>query len=434
MARSRGVVRFLFLLFVLFFALSLSADGTLYGLRNPGDAGRQLVTIAPATGTVTPIGASIDPPNGTPSGVVALDLGGGRFFFVGTPGVETTMRLYTLDLATGAALSSPTIEAGTAILGLEYDEDEDVLYGLRNPGDGGKQLVALDVTTGIGTPISASIAPPLGIPSGVNAIDAAGNRFFFIGTPSGEMNQRIYTVDTATGAVLSSPAVASTGVLHLEYDAAEGLLYAVQNPGDAGKQLIALDPATGTITPRSLSFDAPLGVASGVNALDASLDAFYFMGHRDGETDWRLYAIDTATGALLGSPLIVGSGSQFFVGLALTEPPPPPPVLTVLIDVQPAINVKAKGVIPVAILTTSAFDATTVDASSVRFGPGNASEAHGTGHVSDVDGDGNLDLMLHFRTQDAAIPCGATTAALTGQTLGGQSIQGSDAIRTVGCQ
>ena len=89
--------------------------------------------------------------------------------------------------------------------------------------------------------------------------------------------------------------------------------------------------------------------------------------------------------------------------------------------------------IPVAILTTPAFDATTVDVSTVRFGPGNASEAHGIGHPEDVDGDGDIDLMLHFRTQDAGIACGDTSATLTGETTGGQAIEGTDTFTTVGC-
>ncbi len=108
------------------------------------------------------------------------------------------------------------------------------------------------------------------------------------------------------------------------------------------------------------------------------------------------------------------------------------------IDIKPgsypnSVNPKSKGVIPVAILTTAAFNATTVDPLSVRFGPNNALESHGRGHVEDADGDGDLDMVLHFKTQETGIQCGATEASLTGQTTGGQAIIGSDAIVTVGC-
>jgi hypothetical protein len=113
--------------------------------------------------------------------------------------------------------------------------------------------------------------------------------------------------------------------------------------------------------------------------------------------------------------------------------------VNVVIDINPgsfpnSVNPRNNGGIPVAILTTATFDASTVNPMSVRFGPNGAGEAHGQGHLEDVDGDGELDLVLHFRTQAAGIVCGATSASLTGQTFGGQSISGTDSVRTVGCR
>src|SRR5262249_50282031 len=113
-----------------------------------------------------------------------------------------------------------------------------------------------------------------------------------------------------------------------------------------------------------------------------------------------------------------------------------PPV--VKIDIQPGIfpnhiNPKSKGPIRVAVLTTDALDATTVDLASIKFGPKGATVGDGQSYMKDVDRDGGLDLVLVFRTQDAGIPCGDTSAFLTGQTLDGQSIMGSDSIKTIGC-
>jgi len=113
-------------------------------------------------------------------------------------------------------------------------------------------------------------------------------------------------------------------------------------------------------------------------------------------------------------------------------------VIEAVIDIKPgsdpnSINPKSNGVIPVAIVTTGNFDATTVDPLSVAFGPNGATEFHGKGHIQDADGDGDLDLVLHFKTQDTGIQCGDTQASLTGQTFGGQAITGTDAIQTVGC-
>jgi len=97
------------------------------------------------------------------------------------------------------------------------------------------------------------------------------------------------------------------------------------------------------------------------------------------------------------------------------------------------INLRSKGKIPVAILTAGAFDATQVDWEAVFFGPGGATESHERGHVKDVDGDGDMDLVLHFNTQETGIQCGDTDASLIGETFGGEPIAGTDSINTVNC-
>jgi len=109
------------------------------------------------------------------------------------------------------------------------------------------------------------------------------------------------------------------------------------------------------------------------------------------------------------------------------------------IDIKPnkepnPVNLKSRDVIPVAILTTDDFDATMVDPLTVEFGPDGAFEAHGRGHIKDVDGDSDLDLVLHFAVQETGISCGDTSASLTGETFGGEAIEGSDSIKTVGCK
>lgn len=177
---------------------------------------------------------------------------------------------------------------------------------------------------------------------------------------------------------------------------------------------------------------------------------------------------------------VIWTGGQFLVGqtLPLTLPPPDGSIRqiagfsffnpsapmgqrnvfigafgleigkSIAINIKPgggrnSINPRSKGKIPLVILTTntadgdsSNFDALQVDASTVRFGfgPAKAEIAHSSGHAEDVDSDGDLDLVLHFSTQSTGITCGMTTATLIGKTFGGESISGTDSIKTVGCK
>jgi outer membrane protein assembly factor BamB len=145
---------------------------------------------------------------------------------------------------------------------------------------------------------------------------------------------------------------------------------------------------------------------------------------------------DGSTGQFIDEIVPAGSdGLSNATALLFFTPSGP---IEVHLDIKPGsdnnpINPKSNGIIPVAILTTDTFDATTVDPLSVRFGPKEAQEAHGKGHIEDVNQDGEPDLVLHFSTQETGIACGDTSASLTGETGDGEPIQGSDTIKTVGC-
>lgn len=160
----------------------------------------------------------------------------------------------------------------------------------------------------------------------------------------------------------------------------------------------------------------------------------------------------TATGALVGareghSAILLSSGAALAVGGYLAScldsaelyNGPPPSVIAVVIDIKPgsfpnSINPKSQGKIPVAILTTDSFDATTIDPTTVLFGRTGAEAAPVHFAFEDVDGDGDTDMIFHFNTQDTGIQCGDTSASLTGETFSGQMFQGSDSVKTAGCK
>lgn len=110
----------------------------------------------------------------------------------------------------------------------------------------------------------------------------------------------------------------------------------------------------------------------------------------------------------------------------------------VMIDIRPttfpnSINPRSKGKIAVAILSTRSFDAATVDPTTIRFGVTGIEAAPVHSAMEDVDGDGHIDMILHFITQDTGITCGNVSASLTGAIVSGVMIAGSDSIETVGC-
>ena len=97
------------------------------------------------------------------------------------------------------------------------------------------------------------------------------------------------------------------------------------------------------------------------------------------------------------------------------------------------INPNSTGHIRVAILSGNGFDATTVLPNTVRFGATGSEAAPVSFVLRDVNGDGNVDMILRFLIQETDIQCGQTSALLTGETSAQQLIQGSDSVKTVRC-
>jgi len=119
-------------------------------------------------------------------------------------------------------------------------------------------------------------------------------------------------------------------------------------------------------------------------------------------------------------------------------------VIPVEIDIKPGdyanpINLKSKGVVPVAILGSADFDVTDVDVTTLTFGPAGTAPAHDltnparhSGHLEDVNRDGYMDLVSHYRQKQTALTVADTEACIEGATLGGTPIKGCDSVRILG--
>jgi hypothetical protein len=157
---------------------------------------------------------------------------------------------------------------------------------------------------------------------------------------------------------------------------------------------------------------------------------YFFQAAPAGEGNHRLFVIDTQTGALLANPSFPYNVASLAYELVTSMP------REISIDIRPGefpnnVNPKSDGLLPVAILTTNDFDATSVDPVTVQFGPGGARASKY--QLEDVDDDNDVDLLLRFRVLETGIHCGDTTVGLVGNTISGQPLTGNDSIRTVGC-
>ena len=104
----------------------------------------------------------------------------------------------------------------------------------------------------------------------------------------------------------------------------------------------------------------------------------------------------------------------------------------VMVDVKPgscpsSINLNSNGVVPVGLLREWGFNPVNADPSTIMFE--GASPRHWA--LEDVDFDGDIDMILHFKIKDTSIVPGQTSATLTGETFGGTPFTGTGSINTV---
>ena len=116
------------------------------------------------------------------------------------------------------------------------------------------------------------------------------------------------------------------------------------------------------------------------------------------------------------------------------------PSVSVVIDIKPGsdtntINLRSAGAIPVAILSSAAFDARTIDPRTVSLAGAGVKMVGTSGrhlcHDEDVNGDGLVDLVCQVLTADFMIEAGESLAVLEARTADGVSVRGQDMVRIV---
>ena len=109
--------------------------------------------------------------------------------------------------------------------------------------------------------------------------------------------------------------------------------------------------------------------------------------------------------------------------------------IEVMIDIKPGgnpnnINLKSKGVVPVALLTAGDFEAGDIDPGSVEF----AGASPVRSKLCDVDEDGDMDMLFHFKTKDLVELNEDSTEATLTATIDGVQIEATDQVRIVPCK
>lgn len=110
------------------------------------------------------------------------------------------------------------------------------------------------------------------------------------------------------------------------------------------------------------------------------------------------------------------------------------PVLQVAIDIRPdepepaPVNLKSHGKLPVALYGSTEVDVSTLLPETLTL----AEAPCLSGQLTDVNGDGIEDLLLHFSTQALQLGAGAPQVRLDGRTVHGQFIRGYGYVKVVG--
>ena len=338
-------------------------------------------------------------------------------FFDGTGGSSNPPGLYNFDTVTSTVTLRVPVSGTELIWAMDARPSDSKVFGVNNNSG---NLFAVNIDTGVLTFIgNTGISQPTGL-----AFDPVTDDLFVLSN-SGQL----YSTDPETaastfiGIAQFSSSISCPGFTRVVRGisfSSDGTLFGF----DVRTGLFELDTLTATPTfigRTSCSF--------------VSEDSAFTKGGELFLADFNgnIFRINTFTGA---RTFIASTGLGFFLLGFVAEPER----IQVSIDIKPgsffpnSIDPRSKGVIPVAILTSEDFDATTVDPGTVSFGPDGARESHGVGHIEDVDSDGDGDVVYHFPTEDSGIQCGDTTATLTGATFGGQPVMGSDSIVTRGCK
>jgi Bacterial pre-peptidase C-terminal domain len=237
----------------------------------------------------------------------------------------------------------------------------------------------------------------------------------------------LVTIDLDGGSKTFSDPLRSLDSLIVIFDPNGVVLAQVNNAADGEFGLGTDDPESiAKFDPRLKDIYLPVtgrytvGVTSDAKYVDGTMRVFVDQGGTSGNGTDGFRSTTVANGRYT----LVISG----VSVAQT-PPPPPAVLQVSIDIKPnaksiTTHANTHGKIPVAIKTSSQFDALKADRGSIKFGPLN-----GTGTTGQCNKNGT-NLLCHFDKKDAGFGEGDTMGMVSG-TIDGKPFEGKGWLKVI---
>lgn len=356
----------------------------------------------------------------------------------------TPSTLVEIDPATGATMRTIG-SVGYVVNGLEQDPTTGKLYGSTatwDPNHNG--LIEIDPVSGAGTPIGTSgwgLGDP---PHSINniTVDSEGQMFGWWDGPDD-----LVAIDKASGVASE---VGDCGLVTfmngLDFDNTD-VLYLVR---DYEGPVFTVDPATGATT-----FTGSIGVAAHHGDFHPSSGLYYAISGAplpSANSPQTLLVADFSTYTVTANLEALDDNIH---AVTFYQPVLLPATLDVAFDIKPGscrnpVNVKAKGVLPAAILGGEQFDVTQVDPASLRlegvpplrWGLEDVGTPYGRTpedayDCNDEGPDGWDDLTLKFDNQDIVAALGdvedgeVLVLTLTGALLeefGGSEIQGQDVV------
>jgi WD40 repeat protein len=232
----------------------------------------------------------------------------------------------------------------------------------------------------------------------------------------------LYRIELSTGVGTRVGPTGLSGIQGLAFSP-DGQLFG----WDMALGLVEIDPVTGTAS----DVDHLVGAEVFVQTLAFTPDGRLLAANNE------LWEISTAD----GSAMRVGSETYRDVrGLEYVLPYLPLDLNTEPYRDEARINVNSARTITVAVLGNDAMDVRELVAGSMRFGPWEAAPAHDmerplvlAQHLVELNGDGRLDLLLHFHVDETGIGCGSSSAMLQGQLHTGKPAEGTATFTTKGC-